>query len=142
MKMSLYNIFDISGSALKAQAIRLTTTASNMSNANVVSGNQNDVYRPRYPVFKTAQLQANQLFNESGAKGVEVGGVFESTKAPIKRYEPNNPIADKNGYVYAPNVNVVEEMTNMISASRSYQMNVEVMNTSKQLMLRTLQLGQ
>lgn len=140
--MSLYNVFDISGSALKAQATRLTTTASNMSNANVISGNQNDVYRARYPIFQTVQMQANQLFNQTGEKGVKVAGVFESTSAPIKRFEPSNPIADKNGYVYAPNVNIVEEMTNMISASRSYQMNVEILNTSKQLMLRTLQLGQ
>jgi flagellar basal-body rod protein FlgC len=140
--MSLYNIFDISGSGLKAQSVRLTTTASNMSNANVVTRTPNETYRPRYPVFKSIMADTNQVFNDKGTRKVAVDGIFESTNNPIKRYEPGNPLADDKGYVYAPNVNMVEEMANMVSASKSYQMNVEVMNTSKQLMLRTLRLGE
>ena len=140
--MSLFSIFDISGSALKAQSVRMTTTASNMSNADVVSSSANTTYRPRYPVFQSIQQQANAAMKLEGNAGVQVSAINESTKAPIKRYEPDNPQADSNGYIYAPNINVVEEMTNMISASRSYQMNVEIMNTTKQLMQKTLQLGQ
>lgn len=140
--MSMLNVFDISGSALKAQTMRMTTTASNMSNADVVSGTASNTYKPRYPVFQSIQQAANFSFDNEQGSGVKVSGVMESDRAPIKRFQPDNPLADKEGFVYAPNVNVVEEMTNMISASRSYQMNIEVLNTSKQLMQRTLQLGQ
>lgn len=139
--MALNAIFDIAGSAMTAQSMRLTTTASNMSNADVVASSAAKAYRPRYPIFASVQSEANGFFEDS-KPGVKVAGILESSAQPLKRYQPNHPMADKEGYVYAPNVNVVEEMTNMISASRSYQMNIEVMNTAKELMMRTLQLGQ
>lgn len=140
--MSLNTIFDIAGSGLVAETARLTTAAGNMSNANVVTGSPDDTYRPQYPVFKTVQEQAQQWMNDNISAGVEVSGYFQSTDDPIKRYDPNNPVADQDGYVYAPNVNSVAEMANIISASRAYEMNVSLLTTSKQLIQRTLQLGQ
>jgi len=134
--MSSFRIFDIAGSALSAQSARLNTVASNLANADSVSGSADTVYRARMPVFQ-AQLDAA---HPEGA-GVKLMGVVENQAEAQKRYEPGNPIADADGYVYAPNVNVVEEMVNMISASRSYQSSVEVMNTAKELALRTLTLG-
>jgi flagellar basal-body rod protein FlgC len=133
--MSSFRIFDIAGSALSAQSLRLNTVASNLANADAVSGDPDTVYKARMPVFKadTSQSATNP--------GVQVLGVVESDAAPQKRYDPGHPLADAQGYVYAPNVNSVEEMVNMISASRSYQGNVEVMNTAKQLALQTLNLG-
>jgi len=133
--MSLYKVFDVAGSAMSAQSKRLNVTASNMANANSVAGNPDEVYKARNPVFQTV------LKDETSA-GVKMTSVAES-QAPAKaRYAPENPMADENGYVYAPNVNMVEETVNMISASRSYEANVEVMSTSKELALRTLRLGQ
>ena len=134
--MSSFRIFDIAGSALSAQSARLNTVASNLANADSVSGSADTGYRARMPVFQ-AQLDAA---HPEGA-GVKLMGVVENQAEAQKRYEPGNPIADADGYVYAPNVNVVEEMVNMISASRSYQSSVEVMNTAKELALRTLTLG-
>ena len=134
--MSTFRIFDIAGSALAAQSARLNTVASNLANADSVSGDANSVYRARMPMFQ-AQLDAA---NPESA-GVRVLGVVESQAEAQKRYEPGHPLADGEGYVYAPNVNVVEEMVNMISASRSYQSSVEVMNTAKELAMRTLTLG-
>ncbi len=129
-------IFDIAGSALSAQSVRLNTVASNLANADSVSGDASSVYKARLPVFQAiADAQ-----NPEGS-GVQVRGVVESQTEAQKRYEPGNPLADKDGYVYAPNVNIVEEMVNMISASRSYQASVEVMNTAKDMTLRTLNLG-
>lgn len=126
---------------MSAQSLRLTTTASNMSNANVVSGSPETAYRPRYPLFSAIQSEASEsIFSKQ--PGVEVSEVIESDRAPLMRYQPSHPLANDKGYVYLPNVNIVEEMTNMISASRSYQMNAEVLNTTKQLMSKTLQLGQ
>jgi flagellar basal-body rod protein FlgC len=133
---SSFRIFDIAGSALSAQSVRLNTVASNLANADAVSGDPSTVYRARLPVFKAAPEVAGQQ-----TPGVRVLGVTESQAAPDKRYEPGHPLADAEGYVYAPRVNVVEEMVNMISASRSYQGSVEVMNTAKTLTLRTLDLG-
>ncbi len=133
--MSSFRIFDIAGSALSAQSLRLNTVASNLANADAVSGDPDSVYKARLPVFKadTSQSATNP--------SVQVLGVVESSATPQKRYDPGHPLADAQGYVYAPNVNPVEEMVNMISASRSYQGNVEVMNTAKQLALQTLNLG-
>ena len=135
--MSSFRIFDIAGSAMSAQSARLNTVASNLANADAVSGNPDEVYKARLPVFKTLSEPGSQ-----DSAGVQVLGIVESQAAPEKRYEPGHPLADADGYVYAPNVNVVEEMVNMISASRSYQNNVEVMNTAKSLLLKTLQMGQ
>ncbi|WP_020649858.1 flagellar basal body rod protein FlgC [Solimonas variicoloris] len=134
--MSSFRIFDIAGSAMSAQSARLNTVASNLANADAVSGNPDEVYKARLPVFKTLREPGSQ-----DSAGVQVLGIVESRAAPEKRYEPGHPLADADGYVYAPNVNVVEEMVNMISASRSYQSSVDVMNTAKELALRTLTLG-
>ena len=134
--MSLFRVFDISGSALRAQTVRLNTTASNMANIDSISSSTATTYRSRQPVF-AAQLDAA----EDEVAGVDVLGIVES-QAPLRReYRPDHPLADQQGYVYLPNVNPVEEMANMISASRSYQTNVEVLNTSKQMLMRTLALG-
>ena len=143
--MSSFKAFDIAGSGMSAQSVRLNTTASNLANAESVSGDPNRVYKARHPIFEAvrAQLQAGAaLQGDGGNAAVRVRGIYESQAPATARYEPGNPLADANGYVYAPAVNVVEEMVNMISASRSYQNNVEVMNTSKDLLLATLRLGQ
>jgi len=143
--MSSFKAFDIAGSGMSAQSVRLNTTASNLANAESVSGDPNKVYKARHPVFEAvrAQLAAGAAGREGNANAaVKVSGIYESQAPAAARYEPGNPLADANGYVYAPAVNVVEEMVNMISASRSYQNNVEVMNTSKDLLLATLRLGQ
>ncbi len=138
--MAMTNIFDISGSGMKAQSVRLRTTASNMSNANVVSGSAQNVYKPRYPIFSPNNSSLEKgPFSET--PGVKVDGIQESNRPAIKRYQPEHPLADGEGFVYVPNISMVEEMTNMISASRSYQMNVEVVSTVKDLMSRTLQMG-
>ena len=137
--MSSFNIFNIAGSGMSAQSVRLNTTASNLANADSVSGDPNQVYKAKHPLFEAIR---NGLGKDAASSGVAVKGIFENPEAPSARYEPGNPLADGNGYVYAPNVNTVEEMTDMISASRSYQNNVEVMNTAKEMMLATLRLGQ
>lgn len=146
--MSLMNIFDIAGSGMSAQTVRLNTTSSNIANAESVSSNTDETYRARQPIFK-AQLQSamsGQPFDFSANKldagsGVTVQGVVESD-APLQlRYEPSHPEADEDGYVSYPNVNVVEEMANMISASRAYQTNVDVMSSAKQMMQHVLSLG-
>ncbi len=134
--MSSFKIFDIAGSALSAQSVRLNTVASNLANADAVSGNPDEVYKARMPVFKAIAEPG-----KGDAASVQVLGVVESQATPDKRYEPGHPLADADGYIYSPKVNVVEEMVNMISAARSYQSSVEVMNTAKDLALRTLTLG-
>ncbi len=136
--MSSFRIFDIAGAGMSAQSVRLNTVASNLANADSVSGDPARCYRARHPVF---QATAASAADGSGAS-VEVRGIVESQASPERRYDPANPLADGNGYVYAPNVNMVEEMIDMISASRSYQNNVEVMNTTRNLLLATLKLGQ
>jgi flagellar basal-body rod protein FlgC len=140
--MTLSTVFDIAGSAMTAETARLTTSASNMSNANVETGNLDDVYKVQYPIFKTVQENANQWMGDQLKAGVQLKGTFVSQAEPLKHYQPNNPIADKNGFVYSPNVNTVEEMANVISASKSYQMNIELVNNAKMLIQRTLQLGE
>jgi flagellar basal-body rod protein FlgC len=142
--MSSFKIFDIVGSGLSAQSVRLNTVASNLANADSVSGDPNTVYKARHPVFQAVQAAVGQSATASDrANGatVRVTGIVQNNAPPTERYDPGNPLADQNGNVYAPNVNVVEEMTDMISASRAYQDNVEVLNTSKDLMLATLKLG-
>jgi flagellar basal-body rod protein FlgC len=143
--MSSFKAFDIAGSGMAAQSVRLNTTASNLANADSVSSTAAGVYKPRHPIFEAVRAQlathgANATAESQPA--VRVRGIYESTAPASQRFEPGNPLADTNGYVFAPAVNVVEEMVNMISASRSYQNNVEVMNTSKDLLLATLRLGQ
>lgn len=141
--MSLFNVFNIAGSSMSAQSLRLNVTASNMANANSISSSVGGTYRAREPVFAAMYDEASMNFdNEADAIGVQVRGIVQS-KAPIRsEYQPGNPMADKDGYIHLPNVNMVEEMANMISASRGYQSSVEVANTAKQMLLRTLTLGQ
>ncbi len=135
--MGLFNVFDVAGSAMNAQTVRLNTISSNLANADSVSGNPAQVYKAKSPVFETLLQQAV----DKNSVGVRVKEIMESTAAPLVRYEPNHPLADAEGNIYSPNINTVEEMANMMSASRSYQNNVEVFNTSKQLLMRTISLG-
>ena len=137
--MSSFKIFEVAGTGMSAQSVRLNTTASNLANAESVSGDPNAVYKAKHPLFEAIRTG---LGKDASTSGVAVKGIFENQAPPTARYEPGNPLADANGYVYAPNVNSVEEMVDMISASRSYQNNVEVMNTAKEMMLATLRLGQ
>ena len=136
--MSMFEVMNVAGSAMNAQSVRLNVTASNLANAGSVSGDPENVYRARQPVFSSFQ---ETLADHSGVSGVRLAGVVEST-APLQvRYQPAHPEADENGNVYVSNVNTVEEMVNMISASRSYKNNVEIINTTKDLLMQTLSLG-
>jgi flagellar basal-body rod protein FlgC len=135
----MFKIFDTAASGMSAQSLRLNTVASNMANVDSVSSSIEETYKARQPVFSAL---LNQLNPDEPAVGVQVKGVVES-KAPLNmEYAPNHPKANAEGYIFRPNVNVMEEMANMISASRSYQSNVEVVNTAKQLMVATLRLGE
>jgi len=138
--MSTFSVFDISSSGMNAQSLRLNLVASNISNANSISSSIDEVYKSRQPIFAT-ELK-NTMDKNSAAVGVEVKSVVESDAEPIMEYLPHHPMANEEGYIFKPNVNMVEEMANMMSASRSYQNNVEVFNTSKQLILQTLKMGQ
>jgi len=137
--MSLFNVFDVSGSALQAQSVRLNTTSSNLANANSISSSSGETYRARHPVFAPFMKDFGE---QDPSVGVRVLGVVESQKPLRREHNPEHPLADEEGFVFLPNVNVVEEMANMISASRAYQTNVEVMNSAKQMLMRTLAIGQ
>jgi flagellar basal-body rod protein FlgC len=139
--MAMNDVFRISSSALTAQSLRLNTTASNLANAESAAGPDGKVYRAKQVVFQTDPLTGNGGAVRPESAGVSVARVVEDNAAPKKTYDPKHPLADADGYVSMPNVNVVDEMVNMISASRSYQTNVEVMNTAKTLMLKALTLG-
>lgn len=128
------SIFDIAGSAMRAQNLRLNTTASNLANANTVASTAEEAYRARHPVF------AAVLQGQTG--GVKTLGVVESSREPEMRYEPGHPLANEEGYVFGSNVDNVEEMANMMSATRSYQSNVDLLASVRQLMLQTLKMGQ
>ncbi len=136
--MALFDVFDIAGSAMNAQSVRLNLTSSNLANADSGSSSDATVYRAREPVFAAVM---NDTMNGLKTGSVRVAGVTQSQAPTRKEYSPQNPLADSQGYVHLPNVNVIEEMANMISASRSYQNNVQVLDTSKQLLLDTLNLG-
>jgi flagellar basal-body rod protein FlgC len=140
--MSLFRIFDVSGSALTAQSVRLNTTASNLANAESLSNSPRSAYRARHPVFASLvnEFGATPAEDES-AVGVRVLGIVESSAPALARYQPDHPLADAKGNVYVSNVNSIEEMTNMIAASRSFQSNVEVINTSRDLLLKTITMG-
>lgn len=147
--MSLASVFNIAGTGMSAQSTRLNTISSNIANAETVSSSIEQTYRARHPVFATvfeSSLSGDRgsLFadQDQAGRGVQVLGVVEDQSSLTPRYEPNHPAADDKGYVYYPNVNVVEEMADMISASRAFQTNVEMMNTAKQMMQRVLTLGQ
>jgi flagellar basal-body rod protein FlgC len=135
--MSLFKIFSIAGSGLAAQSQRLNTVASNLANVDSVAGPDGKVYRSRQVVFQSASVDNS----DARAQGVRVASVVESSAPPRRVHDPKHPMADKEGYVSLPNVSVVEEMVNMIAASRSYQNNVEVMNTAKTMLAKTLTLG-
>lgn len=134
--MSMLNIFNVAGSAVSAQSQRLNVVASNLANADTVAGPDGQAYKARQVVFQT------QLMGEVGAAGVRVSTITEDQAAGRRVHDPKHPQADAEGYVTYSNVNAVEEMVNMISASRSYQNNIEVMNTAKSLLQKTLQMGQ
>ncbi len=138
--MSLFSIFNIAGSGMAAQSLRLNTVASNLANADSVASTPEAAYRSREPLFSAVQKQVG-LGNQGADQGVRVLGVAESQAAIPSRYEPGNPLANGDGYVYSSNVNPVDELVNMISASRSYQNNVEVMNSTRQMLQKTLDLG-
>jgi flagellar basal-body rod protein FlgC len=140
--MSLFNVFNTAGSALNAQTIRLNTTASNLANAESVNGDPSKVYRARHPVFKTMLDPSDTGFDgENATAGVRVLGVVESNSPPTMRYQPDHPLANKDGYIYMSNVNSIEEMTNLISAQRSFATNVEAVNTARDLLLKTISMG-
>lgn len=135
--MSLLRVFDIAGSALSAQSQRLNVVASNLANADSAVSSFGAAYRAKQVVFS-----AQPVSTDASSQGVRVVGVIEDPSPPRLVYDPKHPMADAQGYVTMPNVNVVEEMTNMISASRAYQLNLDMMNTTKSLLLKTLALGQ
>ena len=139
--MSLFNVFDISGSGMSAQSLRLNTTASNIANADSVSSSVDQTYRARHPVF-AAQMQKAAAAGQDESVSVQVLGIVESDKPLNVEYAPEHPMADGDGYIYKPNVNVIEEMTNMISASRSYQTNIQLAESAKNMLTKTLTLGQ
>jgi flagellar basal-body rod protein FlgC len=133
--MSLFNIFNVAGSGMSAQAQRLNTVASNLANADSATSANGQAYRAKQVVFE-AVPQAD------GSSAVKVQQVVEDA-SPLKQvYDPKSPMADEKGYVSMPNVNPVDEMVNMLSASRSYQNNVETMNSAKSMLLKTLTIGQ
>ena len=134
--MSMFSIFGVSGSAISAQSQRLNVVASNLANADAVAGPDGQAYKARQVVFETVPMGSD------ASSGVKVSAVVESNEPMRKVHNPTHPMADEQGYVTQSNVNTVEEMVNMISASRSYQNNVEVMNTAKSLMQKTLAIGQ
>ncbi|WP_133407578.1 flagellar basal body rod protein FlgC [Parashewanella tropica] len=141
--MSLFNIFEVSGSGMSAQSVRLNTTASNIANADAVSSSVDETYRARHPVFaaEMTKASASQAQNQPSSMKVAVKGIVESDKPLIKEFSPDHPMADTDGFIYKPNVNVMEEMADMISASRTYQMNTQVADVAKNLLQQTLRMG-
>ncbi|MBC3811290.1 flagellar basal body rod protein FlgC [Undibacterium aquatile] len=134
--MSLFNVFNVAGSAMSAQAQRLNVVSSNLANADSVTSSDGKPYKAKQVVFSAVPVAG------SPSTGVKVTEVVEDATPAKMKYDPKHPLADDKGYVVMPNVNVVEEMVNMISASRSYQTNVETMNAAKTMLLKTLTLGQ
>ncbi|EOU3286988.1 flagellar basal body rod protein FlgC [Vibrio harveyi] len=137
--MSLFNVFNVTGSAMSAESVRLNTTSSNLANADSVSSSAKDTYKARHAVFGA---ELSNAMHGGDTVPVKVMGIVESDKPLSAEYNPDHPLANEEGYIYKPNVNVMEEMANMISASRAYQTNVQVADSSKQMLLRTLQMGQ
>ncbi len=138
--MSLFNVMSIASTGMHAENVRLNTTASNVANANSVSSSYDQTYKARHPVFAADLDKANQ--DQMRGAGVKVLGIVESPKPLQIEYSPGHPLADDNGYIYKPNVNIVEEMADMMSASKSYQTNVQVADTTKRIFRRVLMLGQ
>ena len=140
--MSMFQIFNVSGSAVSAQSQRLNVVASNLANADTVAGPDGQAYKARQVTFQTELMGKTGQIGDAGTAGVKVSNISEDQTPGRRVHDPKHPGADAEGYVTYSNVNAVEEMVNMISASRSYQNNLEVMNTAKSLLLKTLQLGQ
>jgi flagellar basal-body rod protein FlgC len=138
--MSMFRIFDVAGSAVSAQSQRLNVVASNLANVDTVAGPDGQAYKARQVVFQTVLMGTRD--QPEGAAGVRVSTVREDASPGRRVHDPKNPAADADGYVTYSNVNAVEEMVNMISASRSYQNSIEVMNTARSLLQKTLQMGQ
>ncbi|GAA0367106.1 flagellar basal body rod protein FlgC [Bowmanella denitrificans] len=138
--MSLFNIMNIASTGMSAESVRLNTTASNIANANSVSSSIDQTYRARKPVFAAEMQRA--IDDQTAGSGVKVLGVVESDRPLQVEYSPGHPMADKDGYIYKPNVNIVEEMADMMSASKAYETNVQVADTTKRIFRRVLQLGQ
>ena len=138
--MSIDNIFGIAGSALNAQMVRMNSSASNLANAGTVAGSEDEAFKAKRPVFKAllSEQQTNQGSQYVG--GVKVAAVIEDDSPGSQIYDPSNPQADENGLIYLSNVNEVSEMVDMMASARSYQNNVEVINTARELMMRTLDL--
>lgn len=144
--MSLFNVMKIASTGMGAESTRLNTTASNIANANTVSSSADETYRARYPVFATEMQKALGAQPGTGTgsevgQGVKVLGIVESNKPLQIEYAPGNPLADENGYIYKPNVNIVEEMADMMSASKAYETNVQIADTTKRILRHVLQLG-
>lgn len=137
--MSLFSVFNVAGSGMSAQTVRLNTVASNLANVDSMSGDANTVYRARQPVFAAMMERAR---GDGSNVGVRTLAIVEKGGEPERVHEPGNPLADAEGYVYHANVNPVEEMANMMSAARSFQNNVQVLNTTKQLMMATIRMGE
>ncbi len=151
--MSVFRILDIAGTAMNAESVRLNATASNLANAEAVSSSVETTYKARRPLFSAAMDEAMEFSKENGEPsdpvtgepygiGVGLRGIVESDAPAIREYNPNHPLADKDGYIYRPNVNPVEEMTDMISASRAYQTAVQVASNAKSMLQATLRMGQ
>ena len=138
--MSLFKVFDIAGSSMQAQTVRMNTTASNMANAETMATTPEEAYRAKKPVFQSMLNQA--ITGEQKNSGVRVTHITESQNEIPAIYRPGHPLANPEGYVYGSNVNVVEEMAEMISASRSYENSVQVLDSAREIMMKTLRLGQ
>ncbi len=137
--MSLFNAIDVAATSLEAQSVRLNTISSNLANANTISSSADSVYRPHYPVFETIY---NEMTADGGlSAGVRVSEITQSEVPARRDFSPHHPMADENGFIYRSSINSVEEVANMMEASRSYQDSIEAMNTAKQLIMRTLTLG-
>jgi len=152
--MSVFKVFDVVGSGMSAQMLRLNTIASNLANADTISTNENDVYQARHPIFESVMQDQGSFgqgnlntgnFNMGSMDDVatvRVREIMQEQTTAIPQYRPNHPLANDEGFVFSPAIDSVAEMADMISASRSYQNNIEVLSTVKELTLRTLQMGQ
>lgn len=142
--MSIERLMMTAASAMEANKIRMSTTASNLANAETLAGNADDVYKARKPVFETIRAEQAALLDgeQTAMAGIKLKQIVESNDPAIRRYEPGNPLADDEGYVFAPNVNVMTEMADMIAASRAYQANIEVMKDAREISQQLLRMGQ
>lgn len=142
--MSMFNIFNVAAMGMVAQTVRLNTTASNMANVESAGSSPSTTFKAKHPVFaavKSQTFEEELEMRDNHSYGVKVTGIVESNKELQMKYDPNHPKANEEGYIFLPNVNIVEEMANMISASRTYQSNVQMLNTAKDMIQQTLSIG-